>query len=189
MSFQSSIVYDRQNRVLAELFDEGRRTWVPLARISPHLLDAVIATEDGSFFQNEGVDPRRLVGALVQNTQGERRRGRRLDDHDAAGAQALSAARRTLQPLARPQGQRSPAGPGSHAALLQGRDPGAVSEPGLLWPSCLWTRSGGTHLFWQVGRRFDPRRGFAAGRPAPAACPARSLCQPRSRQEPPAHRA
>jgi penicillin-binding protein 1C len=69
--FQSSIVYDRQNRVLAELFDEGRRTWVPLARISPHLLDAVIATEDGSFFQNEGVDPRRLVGALVQNTQGE----------------------------------------------------------------------------------------------------------------------
>ncbi len=43
---------------------------MPLARVSPYLLDAVIATEDGSFFQNEGVDPRRLVGALVQNTQG-----------------------------------------------------------------------------------------------------------------------
>ncbi len=48
-AFQSSIVYDRQDRILAELFDEGRRTWVPLARISPYLLDAVIATEDGSF--------------------------------------------------------------------------------------------------------------------------------------------
>jgi penicillin-binding protein 1C len=67
--FQSSMVYDRQNRVLAEIFDEGRRIWAPLPRISPHLLDAVIATEDGSFFQNNGIDPRRLVGALVQNTQ------------------------------------------------------------------------------------------------------------------------
>lgn len=67
--FQSSMVYDRQNRVLAEIFDEGRRTWAPLSRISPFLLDAVVATEDGSFFQNNGVDPRRLVGALVQNTQ------------------------------------------------------------------------------------------------------------------------
>ena len=67
--FQSSVVYDRQNRIMAELFDEGRRTWVPLSRISPYLLDAVVATEDGSFYQNGGVDPRRLVGALVQNTQ------------------------------------------------------------------------------------------------------------------------
>ncbi len=67
--FQSSIVYDRQNRVLAEILDEGRRTWAPLSRMSPALLDAVVATEDGSFFQNNGIDPRRLVGALVQNTQ------------------------------------------------------------------------------------------------------------------------
>jgi penicillin-binding protein 1C len=67
--FQSSVIYDRQSRVIAEIFDEGRRTWVPLSRLSPYLLDAVIATEDGSFFQNSGVEPRRLVGALVQNTQ------------------------------------------------------------------------------------------------------------------------
>jgi penicillin-binding protein 1C len=67
--FQSSVVYDRRNRVMAELFDEGRRTWVPLSRISPSLLDAVVATEDGSFFQNEGIDTRRLVGAFIQNTQ------------------------------------------------------------------------------------------------------------------------
>lgn len=67
--FQSSVVYDRQNRVLSEIFDEGRRTWVPLSRTSPYLLNAIVATEDGSFYQNKGVDPRRLVGALVQNAQ------------------------------------------------------------------------------------------------------------------------
>ena len=67
--FQSSIVYDRQNRVLAELFDEGRRSWAPLSRISPYLLDAAIATEDATFFQNNGIEPRRLAGALLQNAQ------------------------------------------------------------------------------------------------------------------------
>ncbi len=145
--FQSSIVYDRQDRVLAELFDEGRRTWVPLARISPYLLDAVIATEDGSFFQNEGVDPRRLVGALVQNTQG---------DGVVAGASTI-----TMQ-LARmlflPPDERFSRSLDrkinevllarrSHPPLLKGRDPRAVSEHGLFWPPCLWTRGGGAHLF------------------------------------------
>lgn len=67
--FQSSMVYDRRNRVLAELFEEGRRSWAPLSRLSPFLLDAVIATEDSTFFQNNGIEPRRLVGALVQNAQ------------------------------------------------------------------------------------------------------------------------
>ncbi len=70
-AFQSSVVYDRNNRVIAELFDEGRRTWIPLSRTSPYLLDAVVATEDGSFFQNGGIEPRRLVGAIVQSTQGD----------------------------------------------------------------------------------------------------------------------
>ena len=145
--FQSSIVYDRRDRVLAELFDEGRRTWVPLARISPYLLDAVIATEDGSFFQNEGVDPRRLVGALVQNTQG---------DGVVAGASTI-----TMQ-LARmlflPPDERFSRSLDrkvnevllarrSHPPLLQGRDPRAVSQHGLFRPSCLWTRGGGADLF------------------------------------------
>jgi penicillin-binding protein 1C len=67
--FQSSYVYDRNGTLLAEVFDEGRRTWVPLSRISPHLIDAMIATEDATFFLNDGVDTRRLLGALVQNTQ------------------------------------------------------------------------------------------------------------------------
>lgn len=68
--FENSTIYDRHGKLLAEVFDEGRRTWVPLSRISPYMLDAVVATEDASFFQNEGIDPKRLVGALVSNTAG-----------------------------------------------------------------------------------------------------------------------
>jgi penicillin-binding protein 1C len=67
--FQTTRVYDRNGALLAELSDEGRRTWVPLERISPHLIDATIATEDATFYQNTGIDPLRIAGAALQNMQ------------------------------------------------------------------------------------------------------------------------
>ncbi len=48
---------------------EGRRTWVPIDRISQHLIDATVATEDATFFSNFGVDAMRLAGAALQNSQ------------------------------------------------------------------------------------------------------------------------
>ena len=57
---------------LAELFEEGRRTWVALNRISPHLVDATVSTEDASFYDNIGVDPMRIAVAAWQNHQGGR---------------------------------------------------------------------------------------------------------------------
>lgn len=65
--FESSLLYDRKGRVLAEIFDEGRRIWTPLSQISPALIQAMIATEDATFYTNRGVDRRRAVAALVQN--------------------------------------------------------------------------------------------------------------------------
>jgi penicillin-binding protein 1C len=65
--FESSVVYDRKGRVLAELFDEGRRVWTPISQMSPHLVQAVIATEDASFYTNPGVDRRRIIAAVVRN--------------------------------------------------------------------------------------------------------------------------
>lgn len=65
--FEHSIITDRHGRVLTEWVDEGRRTWVGIDAISQNLIDAVVATEDASFFDNDGVDEKRLVGALLQN--------------------------------------------------------------------------------------------------------------------------
>jgi len=67
--FQTTHIYDRHGRLLAELMDEGRRTWVPLSRISQHLIDATIATEDSTFYTNNGIDPARIAGAALQNLQ------------------------------------------------------------------------------------------------------------------------
>jgi len=67
--FQTTRFFDRHGRLLAERWEEGRRTWVSLDRISRHLIDATIATEDASFYVNYGVDPIRIVGAALQNAQ------------------------------------------------------------------------------------------------------------------------
>ena len=67
--FQTTFVYDRNGILLAELIGEGRREWVTLDQVSPHLINATIATEDATFFINQGVDPIRIAGAALQNVE------------------------------------------------------------------------------------------------------------------------
>lgn len=66
--FQTTYVYDRNGVQLAELFEEGRRIWIGLERISPHLLSATVATEDVTFYTNLGIDPFRIAAAAVANS-------------------------------------------------------------------------------------------------------------------------
>jgi penicillin-binding protein 1C len=66
--FQTTYVYDRNGVQLAELFEEGRRTWVSLDRMAPELLEATVATEDVTFYTNLGVDPFRIAAAAWSNT-------------------------------------------------------------------------------------------------------------------------
>jgi len=70
--FASTKIYDRHGTLLYEVFDPhgGRRTVVPISRISPYLQYATVATEDSSFYTNLGVDPRGILRALWQNLQG-----------------------------------------------------------------------------------------------------------------------
>jgi penicillin-binding protein 1C len=67
--FQTTYLYDRNGELLAELYSEGRRSWVGIDQISPHLLDATIATEDSTFYINTGIDPIRVAGAAMQNME------------------------------------------------------------------------------------------------------------------------
>ncbi len=65
--FQTTRILDRRGTPIAELWSEGRRTWIPLKRISQHLIDATIAVEDSTFYINSGVDTTRILGAALQN--------------------------------------------------------------------------------------------------------------------------
>ena len=61
--------------VLLAEYKRLNRQWVPLDRISPHVVDALIATEDRRFYQHHGIDLRRTGGALLSTMSGERQGG------------------------------------------------------------------------------------------------------------------
>ena len=54
--FESTFIYDRYGNELYEAFGEGRRVRVSFDRIPRSLIDATIAIEDDSFFENIGID-------------------------------------------------------------------------------------------------------------------------------------
>ena len=63
---ESSLVIDRKGKIYTRLSGENRRT-VPLDRVSPWFVRAVIAREDSRFLQHFGVDPLGIARAAVTN--------------------------------------------------------------------------------------------------------------------------
>jgi penicillin-binding protein 1A len=73
---QTSVIYDRNGDVLAELFAEQNRTDRPIAEIPTALRQGVIATEDKRYYDHQGVDFWGIARALyVDITQGKRHGG------------------------------------------------------------------------------------------------------------------
>ncbi len=62
---------------LTMLFDTNgaKRDWTPLSDISPNLVRAVIAAEDGKFCSHDGFDREAIEKALERNKRGGRMRG------------------------------------------------------------------------------------------------------------------
>ena len=56
--------------VLAQ-YKRINREWVPLEKISPHVVNALIATEDHRFYQHHGIDVRRTFAALLSTVSGD----------------------------------------------------------------------------------------------------------------------
>jgi 1A family penicillin-binding protein len=72
--FATSQILDREGNLLWEIIDPtgGRRTTVTLDQVSPHLINATIATEDRFFYLNVGVDPIAIARAVYYNfSEGE----------------------------------------------------------------------------------------------------------------------
>ncbi|HEX7088033.1 MAG TPA: PBP1A family penicillin-binding protein [Vicinamibacterales bacterium] len=69
---QSTTLYDRNDRAVFTIFRE-QRIDVPLDRISPRLITAIIAVEDQRFYDHRGVDVIRVIGSALHNLQEGRR--------------------------------------------------------------------------------------------------------------------
>lgn len=75
-TFQSTAIYDRKGNLLYEIFphDAGRRTVIPLASISPFLINATLAVEDPNFYHHPGVDPEGVARAAYYLMVNDERR-------------------------------------------------------------------------------------------------------------------
>lgn len=69
--FKTTRILDREGNLLYELFDQagGKRTPVRLAELPAEVVNAVLAAEDASFYDNPGVEPRGIARAMWQNLQ------------------------------------------------------------------------------------------------------------------------
>ncbi len=72
--FETAHIYDRTGQhVIARLIDPtgGERAWVPLDQLPDHLIDATLASEDRTFWDNPGFNPRGIARAAWTNLRGE----------------------------------------------------------------------------------------------------------------------
>ncbi|MGQ9665904.1 MAG: penicillin-binding protein 1C [Anaerolineae bacterium] len=70
----STLIYDRHGRVIYEVIhpEAGKNVPLALEDISPYLPQAVIATEDATFYQNPGFSPRGILRSLWLNLRAGR---------------------------------------------------------------------------------------------------------------------
>jgi 1A family penicillin-binding protein len=69
---QATTIFDARDRQVFTIFKE-QRIEVPLSRVSPHLIKAVISVEDQRFYDHRGVDLVRVAAAGVANVRSGRR--------------------------------------------------------------------------------------------------------------------
>lgn len=62
---QSTIYYGADNSIIGESHKGQTRYWVPLSEVSPHLINATVAIEDKRFYDHNGFDYKRIVGAAL----------------------------------------------------------------------------------------------------------------------------
>ncbi len=71
---QASVVLADDGTRIATFFDENRVA-VPLAKVSPIMIKAILAIEDSRFYEHGGVDPKGTLRALLNNSDGGGRQG------------------------------------------------------------------------------------------------------------------
>ena len=69
---QATTLYDAKDQVVFTIFKE-QRIEVPLEKVSPHFIKAVLSIEDQRFYEHTGVDAIRVAAAVLRNVQAGRR--------------------------------------------------------------------------------------------------------------------
>jgi penicillin-binding protein 1A len=60
-------IFDRNGALLSTIAAENNRDAIPLSEMPKHLLDATVAIEDKRFYQHDGIDYNRVIGAAIKD--------------------------------------------------------------------------------------------------------------------------
>ena len=161
---QATTLFDAGDRPAFTIFKE-QRIEVPLSRVSPNLIKAVMSVEDQRFFEHSGIDAVRVARRRLQERAARPARRGRQHHHAAARPTELPHARQDVSPQAEGNHPRR----AHREPLHQGGDSRAVPEQGLLRRRSVRRRGGLARLLRQHRRRPDRRSGGAAGGPDPVA--------------------
>ena len=107
---QPSVVYDRTGTVQLATFQDEYRHVVTYDEIPKVLLDATIAVEDRTFWDNEGYDPNAIASAILENVTGVSDRGASTITQQLVRARPPASGRARGRPDD-PQDQGDPARP------------------------------------------------------------------------------
>lgn len=70
---ESTQIYADTGELLAVVYEDQNREYVPLSQMPKHLIDATVAIEDKRFFEHNGVDFRGIGRALLEDIRNQRR--------------------------------------------------------------------------------------------------------------------
>ncbi|HAJ95444.1 MAG TPA: hypothetical protein DCP02_04330 [Actinobacteria bacterium] len=62
---QTSKVYDLDGNLITEFHAEENREIIPFSSMSDNIINAIVSVEDKRFYEHQGVDYRRIVGAAI----------------------------------------------------------------------------------------------------------------------------
>jgi penicillin-binding protein 1A len=62
-------VYDRNGELIANLFSDKHRLYVPFSEIPPRLIEALVAIEDTVFFEHDGLNYEAIFRAIIKDVK------------------------------------------------------------------------------------------------------------------------
>ncbi len=63
----STQIYDKNGKLIANLYKNRHRLYVPYNKIPPRIIEALIAIEDTSYFEHKGINPEAIFRAIVKD--------------------------------------------------------------------------------------------------------------------------
>lgn len=63
----SSQIYDKNGKLIANLYKDNHRFYAPYDEIPPRVIEALVAIEDTSYFEHKGINPEAIFRAIIKD--------------------------------------------------------------------------------------------------------------------------